>query len=546
MGGRPPSGLPGPSPSPGPSEPPPPPPPDLPWPATFDGNNTALRRLSRDEIITSMQDIVGHKPERHLLPLDQREDHGAMLTNVGATLLSSDLDRLGLALDELAPKAATSLLAHKERGCSATGEAQRTCLQGLAGWLTERAFRRPLRDVERSSLAALFAAAGGSRPDDLQVLESLVRYVFFSPSFLYRNEHPVGAKASDASTDEVLSALQVAVRLSYLVTLRPPDAELVQAAQSAALLTPAERVRQFDRLIATEAGTMGLASFVLEHFGATESEIFNKDYKFREDFKSEYADKLKASALDAIAKALKGNEPTFATMLRTTSYLEDAPVAALTAMGGTEMHPTGDESPQRRKGLMMHPHVIASHTKENGVSPFGIGLFLRAHLLCEPVPNPPASAQDEARDDPPMNLTVRKELEYRTNAGPTCTGCHAMFSPMGYSFLPFDPVGRWTRQDPTGVPWDLSGSVTLHDDTEVSFAGPDALVEAIAEQPQAHGCFAQAALVWALGRRPVLTDGALLEQLANEAVASKGNVPKLFRAIVASPNFVIAAKGAQR
>ncbi len=41
-----------------------------------------------------------------------------------------------------------------------------------------------------------------------------------------------------------------------------------------------------------------------------------------------------------------------------------------------------DLPPAERAGILMHPYVLAAHTKESGVSPFPLGQFVYENILC--------------------------------------------------------------------------------------------------------------------------------------------------------------------
>jgi hypothetical protein len=141
-----------------------------------------------------------------------------------------------------------------------------------------------------------------------------------------------------------------------------------------------------------------------------------------------------------------------------------------------------------------------------------------------------------AKTNPPAGLTLREDLEWRTNVGGACQGCHQLFAPLGYSFLPFDPVGRWVKQDPSGKPWELAGSVEALAET-LTWKTPDELMRKLAASPQVHGCFAQGALEWTLGRALVMEDRELVRAAGDAARRSKGSLTAILAAIVASPAF---------
>ena len=88
-----------------------------------------------------------------------------------------------------------------------------------------------------------------------------------------------------------------------------------------------------------------------------------------------------------------------------------------------------------------------------------------------------------------------------------------------------------------GKPWSLAGSVAAYDGSALTFSGPDDLVRKLASHPQLHGCFAQGALEWALGRPLVTEDRELVSAAAAAAARSRGDVVAILSAIVAAPAF---------
>lgn len=511
---------------------------ELPWPVAYDGTVSDLRRLTRDELIGTIEPLIGSAPPREELPQENRSSAHSMLTSTGVALISSEIDVLMLAMDKLAVRTAPAVLTRS--ACAMTGRAQEDCLTAYGVRLAQQAFRRTLSDTETARLKGLFAGAGASREDDLLALQGLIRTVFLSPSFLYRPE--IGKPRADQPGVATLDGREVAVRLAYLATLAPPDAALMTAASAGKLSDAAERGRQFDRLAATSAGSKAMTAFILDYLSAAETKVPQKSARYLTGLAPSFATDARNSATAAIQAVLTASkDSTLASLLTTTSYLSDAAVKPITSDATIEGTTTGDGQDASRAGLVMHPHVLASLTKENGASPFPIGLFIRQNLLCSTIPPAPAGAQANVRTNPPAGLSQREDFEYRTNAAPACTGCHASFSPLGYSFLPFDPVGRWMKRDSTGKEWNLSGSVPLTSGANLEFRTPTELMRNLSSLPQAFGCFAQSALQWAFGRRPVESDAPLLATLSDVSQQTRGGVTALFRTIVTSDGFINTA-----
>lgn len=513
----------------------PPAPVRLAWPVDYRGTPSSLRRLSRDELVASAQLLTGIALSRRDLPDEPRVGHGALRTS-GMSFLATEVVKVKSVLADFATRAAPSLLT--KSGCVAQQQGQRDCLLTFTVALVEQGWRRPLEAAEKARFAKLLDPAGASREDDLLAVEGVLQALFFSPSFLYRSE--IGAPVPGRPGLRVLTAYELASRLSFLATLAPPDAELLAAAKANRLVSPAERIGHFERLAKTDLGKRALAVMVLEWLGAGESRVLEKSSKYLTGLGPDFEMAIRTSAEAAVRKTLEGPEPTVGALLSTDAYLTDPQVMKVRLAAGSGKTASGDPDGTTRLGLLMHPHVLASHTKEDGASPFQIGLFLRQTLLCQPVPAPPAGAAASAKTDPPPGLTTRQDLEYRTNVGGACQACHQLFSPLGFAFLPFDPVGRWVKQDPSGQPWDLAGSVETHAGATLAFKTPSELMRALAGSAQVQGCFAQAVLEWVLGRGLVMEDTDLLLAADEAARRTRGALPALLTALVASPGFVNA------
>ncbi len=504
------------------------------WPVRYQGRPSLLRRLSRDELVATVQLLIGVAPLRTDLPEEPHQGHGPLIT-VGVPLLATEIRSLQVVMDDFALKVGPQVLMRS--GCTLTLQPQRQCLGDWATGLAARAFRRKAFAQEATALHGMFAEAGKSENGDVAAVQAALSSIFLAPSFLYREE--IGTAIAGQPGLRALRPDEIASRLSFLATLTPPDDALLAAAKAGKLSDPDERIRHFNRIAATERGRKAQAVFVLQWLGANEAKLKLKSRKYNKELGDDFEASVRASAEGAIRQVLfESDQPTVAGLLSTTTYLQDESMKKLSRPSGEGTQMVGDNEQTGRIGLMMHPQVLAAHTKENGASPFQIGAFLREALLCEPVPPPPVDAAASARTNEPSGLSTRQGLEFRTSAGRVCSGCHQSFAPLGYSFLPFDPVGRWVHKDPTGKPWDLSGTIATSSGEPLRFGTPAELMRGLANHPQVLGCFAQAALQWTLGRALVTADQPMVMAINEATTKTRGNLAAIFRAIVATPGFV--------
>jgi hypothetical protein len=481
--------------------------------------------------------LTGARPARDDFPPEPRASLNAPLLLSGKTFDATELDGLRRAISAFAARIAGDALATS--GCATTAQSQRDCLAAWASRLAERAWRRPVRSNEILRLQEIVRFAGSTAEDDRATVTSALEALFLSPSFLYRTER--GTPIAGSAGLRRLDAMEIATRLSFFSTLAPPDPELMAAAAAGLLEDPAERAQQLDRLSLTPRGSRALAVIVLEWLTANDPHLREKAVRSVAGLPADAEFQLQASAETTVRRVISGPSPTLRTLLTTNVYLDDPVVQKIRQ---PTVEGSGDVAETGRAGLLMHPQILAAHTKEDGASPFRMGKFLRETLLCEPVPEPPPDAEALAAQGEPLGVgvpTIRQELEYKTS-GSTCKACHGLFAPLGYAFLPFDPVGRWMQRDPSGQAWDLGGTVETHSGP-LSFVSPSDLTAKLAGSPQVQACFAQAMLQWALGRQLAEGDEGLVAAIEREVRRAPGDIPAVFRAIVSAPEFATVVAG---
>jgi hypothetical protein len=234
---------------------------------------------------------------------------------------------------------------------------------------------------------------------------------------------------------------------------------------------------------------------VLEWLGANEPKLRTKSATYLAGLPAGIEGSARTSAENVIANALSSDaSATIENLLTSAAYATDPAIQAIAQQAGN----TGDTAETGRGGLLMHPQVLAAHTKEDGVSPFRLGVFLREDLLCEAVAPPPAGAQAQALADIPGASLREKLSATKTAPGPQCLCMPTRIrSASDYAFLPFDP-GRAVglTHDPVRKPWDSRrnwGLTTLFRSAGRSTSAHE-LVARFGAHPQVHGCFAQAAL----------------------------------------------------
>ena len=427
-------------------------------------------------------------------------------------------------------------------------EAARQILERFA----TRAFRRPVTEDELATFMGLFQRSReleGSYEESLQVAMSAV---LASPHFLLRvekNQRPAGSDERYPVT-----AHELATRLSYFLWSSMPDDQLLEQANSGALLDEEVLAAEVDRMLADER-----AGALTEHFARQWLQLRLMELPslpsrrgfpkmtddVREAFRQEmltFFDRLRTedeSVLDLL-------DSDYAYVNRTLADfygLELSDGAKRDSKRGGNRRGGGGrdefvrvplEPEDHRGGLLGMGGFLWMTSHENRTKPTARGTWILEVVLGTPPPPPPPEAGSFSPPDedlpPPKNF--REQLQ-RHASDASCVGCHRKIDPLGFALENFDPVGQW-RETVNGDPVDNAGELP----DGQSFRGFEQLREVVtAREDQFLRNFAGQLLRYALGRELLYTDRGTVERIARRVEANDGRFSELIKGIVLSRAF---------
>ncbi|MEM9456296.1 MAG: DUF1592 domain-containing protein [Myxococcota bacterium] len=486
-------------------------------------SSPGLRLLTQREFHNAVRDLLGVSLDRELIPREALVDgHGHIAQAQGVGL--DEVDRyyeLGLA-------AAEQAVLQMQPGCDLNTPA---CAASVAEQLLPRIFREP-GPVERTERYLSILEEPDAGESVSERLATLIATATASPHFLYRRE--LGDERVEGYV-RWLTDYEIASRLSFLVWQSGPDEALLDAAAAGQLRDPEVRAQHLTRMLADDRARAGQVGFALDWLGtAMGGTIDDKDPEVLEGTSAELARRAEHSLERTIEDVLFDGAKTFMGLLDTDRYWVDESLAAL-----LDLPPAGESlearelDPLVRRGLLMHPAVLAAHTKESGASPFSVGEFIYENVLCEKIA-PPL----EIPEFDPGQLegeTLREQLEELT-ADAACQACHARIGPPGFAFLSFDPIGRHLAADGEGRPFDTSGTVPVGEGT-VSFDSAAELSSALATHDNTARCVAKRLFRWTYGYFEGGDDESYVQQLQAQAISSGAELEVLLSTIVRSDPF---------
>jgi hypothetical protein len=493
-----------------------------------------LRRLTETEYRNSIADIFGagidvqgrFEPERRV---------GGLLASSTAILSITPAGFEGYS--KMADSIAAQVVNEKNRGklVSCTPKAVTTADDKCAGAVISHyglmLFRRPLTDSElksRTTLAASLTKASGNFYTGLRyALASLIS----SPEFLFRVET---ASARDNSLDDYSRA----VRLSYLFWDTTPDAELLGAAQSGALSTPAGVSKQVDRLMASPRLETGMRAFYADYLQLDTFGNVTKDPTIYPKFMGGVADAAKEETLrTAIDLTLKqgGDVRDLMTTRKTFINRALASIYGVPFSFDSEWMPYEFPADAGRSGLLTQTSMLGMFSHPGRSSPTKRGVAVLDIFLCQPTPNPPPNVDFSIVNDVnnPKLKTVRQRLMAHATNG-VCATCHTRSDPIGLSLEQFDSIGA-RRILENGQPIDVSATLQGQ-----HFEGATGLGKTLHDNPRVAACFARKMYAYGVGASSEKVSPATIKAPLDSFTAGGYRLPVLLKALATNPLFFSA------
>src|SRR5207253_383016 len=98
-----------------------------------------------------------------------------------------------------------------------------------------------------------------------------------------------------------------------------------------------------------------------------------------------------------------------------------------------------------RAGVLTHPYLLAKFAYTSTSSPIHRGVFLARNVLGVSLRPPPDAFTPLAPDLHP-NLNTRERITLQTSPT-TCTSCHNVINPLGFTLEHYDAIGRFRDRE---------------------------------------------------------------------------------------------------
>ncbi len=312
----------------------------------------------------------------------------------------------------------------------------------------ERAFRRPLNDLDRKRIEATFQKRLDEKATPREAALDTVKMILCSPSFIYL------AEVTDEDQVE-LGAYDLASRLSYALWALPPDEELMAAARSGELLKVGELTRQARRMLVHENSNGLVEGFLdswlnLRDIGSQPPPRGAAGLYYYQDLPSS----MKEEARLFFAHLLRENRPVTEFIDSDYTFV-DKYLAGLYQLPEKESMRLADgfekvslKQNAQRGGVLGMAGVLTVSANGVDTSPVTRGVWVWENVLGVKPPPPPDEVPDIDADTRGAK-TIREKLK-KHREDKACAECHRKIDPLGFPLETFDPIGRWRVKYPGG------------------------------------------------------------------------------------------------
>lgn len=302
-----------------------------------------------------------------------------------------------------------------------------------------RAFRRPVRDDERSALMKVWRDSYSASKNFRSSIKDALLAVLTAPQFLFLIEESDGPQAED------LTAFELASKLSYFLWNGPPDRELLALAAANRLHGSLDR--QVERLVADPRFGNAMHEFVSQWLSLEKFDVVAIDAGRFPRLTREVKAELRQEPVRFVEHLIRKNLP-LRNLVQSDFVVANEAVATYYGLGertesGLAFAPIRHES--AHLGSVLAQAAILSGLSDGRESnPVKRGAWFARKIIAEPPDDPPPNVPKLPEDDG-LHLTLRQKLErHRNQEG--CVKCHSGIDPWGLPFEQYDAAGLFKNR----------------------------------------------------------------------------------------------------
>jgi hypothetical protein len=493
----------------------------------------ALRRITETQYRHTIADVFGPttKIEARFEP-ERREEGLLALGSAMLSLTSSGFEQYFALASSISEQALSDKQRDSTVSCKPVDatKADDACASKFIENYGALLFRRPLTQSEVSGRLQAASLGAKQAGDFYAGLKLALTSLLVSPDFLFRIE---SAEPDPANPKEHrLDAYTKAARLSFLLWDSTPDAELIAAARSGAIHTPAELNRQITRLIESPKFEDGARAFFADMFQLDGFGNLVKDPmiypKFNQSISEAAREQMLLRTVDLLVhkkgdyRDLFTSNETFIN--RSLASVYNVPYASK-ADWTTYSFPADAE----RSGIITDIGFLSLNAHPGTSSPTRRGIKLLEIFMCQATPQPPANVDFSKVQDSTKGTLRGRLLDHMENEG--CSGCHRRTDPLGLALEHFDGLGQRQTME-NGMPIDVTAELK-----DVKLEGAQGVGEYLRNEPRVPACLVRNVYSYGVGQKAFGRDRPYLAAQTKQFAENGYRFPDLMMQIASSPEF---------
>jgi len=413
--------------------------------------------------------------------------------------------------------------------CETLGDA--TCQREILAAFGKRAWRRPLLDEELTQLLATVTLASQQGDTAEAGMRLALKRMLISPHFVFRVEVD---PAPTSLEPRPLNPWELASRLSYFLWSTMPDDALFAAAESGALVDPAELERQVRRMLADPKAIALTDNFAGQWLFTRVLGDSDPDYALFPAYDDELEAAFRAETRRYFRAFLEEDIPMDQFLTADFTYANDKLAAfyGLPAVDSPTELVRVSLADAPRRGFLGHGSFLRVTSNPKRTSPVKRGKWVLDNLLCTPPRPPPPGVEGFPDIDETQPRSVRERFEAHVS-NPVCASCHRVMDPIGFALDTYDAIGEYRTMDGT-FPIDTTGELT----DGKTFEGPIEMAERLAANPAVYRCMVEKLYTYT-GRSPFRIEASEhIEALTDRFIGERGySLRELIVDIATHPSF---------
>ncbi|MBW8866058.1 MAG: DUF1592 domain-containing protein [Acidobacteria bacterium] len=414
---------------------------------------------------------------------------------------------------------------------------EETCAYEIVKNLTSRAYRGAATADDIQD-AMTFYEQGRKKGDFESGVRMALQSILVSPRFVFRLEQAGDPKLVKASNTYRISDQDLASRLSFFLWDAVPDADLIKAATSGALRTPAGFDKQVRRMLADKRSDALSTRFAGQWLRLQDLEKIHPDYLIYPQYDDTLAQAMQRETELFFDSIVREDRPVLDLVTADYSFVNERLAKHYDIANVTGSAFKRVQLPEYRRGLLGQGSILTLTSVADRTSPVQRGKWVMEVLLGSPPPPPPPNvpALDETKGIAGGKMLTTRERMEEHRKNPACTSCHRVIDPLGLALENFDATGAWRIKD-NEVPVDSVGD--LYDGTKMD--GPRGLQQALIKHSDVFLLsFTENLMTYALGRRIEYSDMPAIRVIVRDAAKNINRMSSFILGVANSAAFRMA------